>query len=395
MSARVDVNVSSNTTPRPAPAVVSGRLFLIGRSSDGPIAAADNVPTRVTGMAEFRSQYGERVDSVSDVTHDVLRTFFSEGGAEVIFIRAIGPAATEYDDDYDAADFEDLLAAFTADLGPGCVVIAGQDHTAVGEYIGAHCAAANRIGIVTGADTDTTVAQIVAASGVIAGYTSADRLVLAWPNVKIPTAAGLVTVEPTGFVAGVRARAHGIVGPWQSPLQEEYGSARFVAGVSTSTTDAEFLTLWNGDVSPIRVVGSKLRLYGYKTVAAPTGDTSGNLQGAQFRDLVNVIAYQAGLIAERYVGVTVDGRGLRLSGFNGALSGMLSTYAQAGALFAQIAEDGTEVDPGYVVDTSSNVNSPASLAAGNLNAEVGVRLSPTAEFVTINITANDAGVAAL
>jgi hypothetical protein len=395
MSARVDVNVSSNSTPKPAPAVVSGRLFLIGRANDGPITLVDNVPTRVTGMAEFRSLYGERVEDVSDITHDVLRCFFSEGGAEVFFLRAIGAAATQYDDDYDAADYEDLLAGFTADLGPGCVVIAGQDHTAVGEYVGAHCGSANRIGIVTGEITDTTVATIAAASAVVAGYTNPDRLVLAWPNVKIPTASGLVSVEPTGFVAGVRARAHGIVGPWQSPLQEEYGSARFVAGVTTSTTDGEFLTLWNGDVSPIRVVGSKVRLYGYKTAAAPVGDVSGNLQGAQFRDLVNVLAYEAGRIAERYVGVTVDGRGLRLSGFNGALAGMLNTFAQAGALFAQVAEDGSEVDPGYVVDTSSNVNSPASLAAGNLNAEIGVRLSPTAEFVTINITANDAGVAAL
>ena len=394
MSARVTVSVTSNTTPRPAPAVVSGRLFIIGRASDGPISDADNVPTRVTGMAEFRATFGERVAAVSDVTHDVLRTFFSEGGAEAYFVRAIGPGATQYDDDYANADFEELLAKFTADLGPGAVVVAGEDHAAVGEFIAAHCASANRIGIVT-SPSDETVGDIVATAAVVEGYEDSDRLVLAWPSVVIPTISGRVAVEPSGFVAGVRARAHGIVGPWQSPLQMEYGTARYVTGVTVSTNDTEFATLWNGDVSPIRVVAGKVRLYGYKTVATTAGDASGNLQGAQFRDLTNVIAFQSGNIAEKYVGRTVDGRGLQLAAFNGELTGMLSVYASAGALFAQIAEDGTEVDPGYVVDTSSNVNSPANLAAGTLSAEVGIRLSPSAEFVNISITANDAGVAGL
>ncbi len=394
MSARVSVSVTSNSTPRPAPAVVSGRLFIIGRTSDGPSVDADNVPTRVTGMAEFRATFGDRVADVSDVTYDVLRTFFSEGGAEAYFVRAIGPNATQYDDDYAAADFEELLGKFTADLGPGAVIITGEDHASVGEHIANHAAATNRIGIVT-SPSDVTVSDIVSTSAVIDGYDHSDRLVLAWPNVVIPTLSGPVSVEPSGFVAGVRARAHGLVGPWQSPLQMEYGSARFVTGVSVATTDAEFATLWNGDVSPIRVVSGKVRLYGYKTVATTAGDTSGNLQGAQFRDLTNVIAYQAGNIAEKYVGRTVDGRGLQLAAFNGEITGMLSVYASAGALFAQIADDGTEVDPGYVVDTSSNVNSAAALAAGTLSAEVGIRLSPSAEFVNISITANDAGVAGL
>lgn len=394
MSARVTVSVTSNTTPRPAPAVVSGRLFIIGRTTDGPTDDADNVPTRITGMAEFRSTFGDSVADTSDSTHNVLRCFFSEGGAEAYFVRALGSGATQYDDDYSNADYEELLAKFTADLGPGAVIIVDQDHAAVGEDIAAHCATANRIGIVT-SPTDETIGDIVATAAVIEGYEDSDRLVLAWPSVVIPTTSGPVTVEPSGFVAGTRARAHGIVGPWQSPLQQEYGTARFVTGVTVSTNDAEFATLWNGDVSPIRVVGGKVRLYGYKTVATTAGDSSGNLQGAQFRDLTNVIAYQAANIAEKYVGRTVDGRGLQLAAFNGELTGMLSVYAEAGALFAQVADDGTEVDPGYVVDTSSNVNSPAALAAGTLSAEVGVRLSPSAEFVNISITANDAGVAGL
>jgi len=394
MSARVSVSVTSNSTPRPAPAVVSGRLFIIGRTADGPTADADNVPTRITGMAEYRATYGDRVAETSDVTYDVLRTFFSEGGAEAYFVRAIGPDAGEGGDDYGNADFEELLAKFTADLGPGAVVIAGEDHASVGETIANHAAETNRIGIVT-SPSDESVSNIVAAASAIEGYDNADRLVLAWPNVVIPTNSGNVSVEPSGFVAGVRARAHGIVGPWQSPLQMEYGSARYATGVAIATNDSEFATLWEGDVSPIRVVSGKVRLYGYKTVSTTEGDTSGNLQGAQFRDLTNVLAYQAGNIAEKYVGRTVDGRGLQLAAFNGELTGMLSVYANAGALFAQVAEDGTEVDPGYVVDTSSNVNSPAALAAGTLSAEVGVRLSPSAEFVNISITANDAGVAGL
>jgi phage tail sheath protein FI len=214
--------------------------------------------------------------------------------------------------------------------------------------------------------------------------------VYAWPHVTVPEVVGTRTVSPVGFVAGCRARAHAGAGVWQSPILARFGSAQYASAAEVQSGDTEFLTLNTAGVSVIRKVNGTLRLYGWKTVESVDGDTAGSLQGAQFRDLTNFIAAECNTIAETFVGQIVDGKGLRLGEFAGALTGMLSNLAAAGALFARVDDNGNEVDPGYVVDAGSNVNSPASLAAGNLKAEVGVRLSPTAEFVTISVTAGDA-----
>ena len=79
----------------------------------------------------------------------------------------------------------------------------------------------------------------------------------------------------------------------------------------------------------------------------------------------------------------------RLAPVGGAITGRLGTLADAGALFARLNDEGEILDPGYVVVAGPSVNSPLSLATGLLKAEVGVRLSPTAEFVTITVTAGD------
>ena len=122
----------------------------------------------------------------------------------------------------------------------------------------------------------------------------------------------------------------------------------------------------------------------------PEEDTDGILQGAQYRDLTNLIASDLNKIAEGFVGVIVDGKGLRLAEFGGAITGRLGALADAGALFARVNDDGELMDPGYVVDAGPSVNSPISLATGLLKAEVGIRLSPTAEMVSITVTAGDA-----
>lgn len=368
MSARVTVAVSTVASPPPAPKTVTGTLFIAGKVGSGPSSVQ-----KISGIAEFRELYGTRA-TANAALHDAVQTFFAEGGATA-YVAATSAATPVW---------ADVLDLFTADLGPGAVAVAGVGSAAV-EAVAAHADANGRLGIVCGAagETATAAASAAAAAG---GETGADHLVYAWPHVSVP---GIEDpVEPIGFVAGVRARAHAS-NVAQSPLQVDFGSSRFINGVETSVTDAEWETLNTAKVSTVRVVAGKVRLYGWKLVALMAGDTSGNLGGAQFRDVLNAVAWDASQIAEAFVGRLVDGRGATLGAFAGDLNGLLASYSAKGALFAKVV-DGKEIDPGYSINVGDSVNPAVSLAAGELKAEIGIRLSPTAEFVTITIAATDA-----
>ena len=373
MSARVTVAVSTVASPPPAPKTTTGKLFIAG------VATGSTAVNKISGISEFREIYGTRT-TTNAALHDALQVFFAEGGSTA-YVNAVTAAPTA------PATWAGVLDAFTADLGPGAVAIAGIGASA-DEFVGAHCATTGRLGIICGPESQSAANAATAAASA-AGEDGGDHLVYVWPWVTVP---GLEDpIEPIGFAAGVRARAHTApAGPAQSPLFVDYGTSRFVNGVETAVTDAEWETLNTAKVSTVRVVAGKLRQYGWKTVANPEGDSSGNLAGAQFRDLINAIVWDASQVAESYVGRLVDGRGVTLGSFAGDLTGVCARYAAAGSLFAKLDDEGAVLDGGYVINVGPDVNPLADLAAGELKAEIGVRLSPTAEFVTITIAATDA-----
>jgi len=279
-------------------------------------------------------------------------------------------------DDYGNVVVATSLAYLDADLGDGAVVWPGKVSSATASALQTHCEDTNRLGVLSVAAATSQANAIAAADAVTDGA----NLVLAWPHVTVSTNAGDLTIEPTGFVLGARARAHAAEGPQASPWRDIYGKAKWATGVEEDTTAAEWASLNTAAVSVIRTSNGNLRLYGWKTLDAPDDVT--NLQGAQFRDVINRVAVGAQQIADAFVGRTIDSKGQSLGEFRGQLVGFLSGMRAA---FYEGADD-----PGYVVDVGSGVNSTASLAAGEIAAAVGVRLAPTAEFVTIEITATDA-----
>lgn len=375
MSARVTVAVSTVASPPPAPKTTTGKLFITGAVASGKAAGVQ----KISGISEFRTLYGERV-AANSALYDAVLTFFAEGGSTAYVCAGVAPSSP--------ATWSQYLDQFTADLGPGVVTIAGVGSSVAASLLGAHCAATGRLGLICGAAAQTAANAVTAASAA-AGVTGADHLIYVWPFVTIPGQAS--PIEPLGFAAGVRARAHTApAGPAQSPLSVDYGSSRFVNGVETAVTDAQWETLNTGKVSTVRVIASKVRQYGWKCISNPAGDTAGNLAGGQFRDVINAIVWDASQVAEQYVGRVVDGRGVALGSFSGDLTGMCALYAASGALYAKRDDEGNLIDGGYVINVGADVNPAADLAAGELKAEISVRLSPTAEFVTITIAAADA-----
>ncbi len=321
----------------------------------------DGVTATYTGTTAAELQAAAAADPDVDVTVSSLP------GSNV----SATPLASGTDD-YANAVPATTLALLDADLGDGAVVWAGKQFATVGAALQTHCASTHRLAITTLAAGTSQAAAISAVSAATGANT-----VCVWPHVTVSSGGSVLTVEPSGLALGARARAHGQEGAWASPIRDIYGTAQYVSGVEVESTAGEWQTLNAGNVSVVRTVNGVPRLYGWRLLSGAS-----NLRGAQFRDVIDRVTVGCSTVAERYVGVTVDGKGRRLAEFAGDLTGFLASMA--GAFFAGAN------DPGYVVDAGPGVNSTASLAAGNLKASVGVRLAPAAEFVYIDIVATDA-----
>jgi hypothetical protein len=119
------------------------------------------------------------------------------------------------------------------------------------------------------------------------------------------------------------------------------------------------------------------RLYSWQTVnAAKT-----NLLPAQYRDMVNALAYGGSVILESYVGQ--PGTAATYSAAAGELSGFLSGFS---AYLQPRISGGVQVDPGYVV----SVTGGADPADNRISADVSVRFAESVEFVDFTIAVGDA-----
>lgn len=89
MGIGVEVTTSLRTGPS-NPGAVSGRLLIGGLTEFGPVDST----VLVRSIAGFEAVFGQRTAYASNV-YDSARTFFEEGGSELVVARAVGPAATK------------------------------------------------------------------------------------------------------------------------------------------------------------------------------------------------------------------------------------------------------------------------------------------------------------
>lgn len=451
MSARVTVSQTTQTTAPPAAPSDTGRLFIIGRAATGPTeptsikgiaqfidtfgariganpdlydtladafrwGLAEAVVVRAVGAAAaaatvtlggsltvtakyvgayangWTAAYTSSTKTLTVVAAGVTETYVGTDLASLLEAATASSTVTVTGsalpgsnvtatnlaggaDDFASANYTTLLTAFTKDLGPAAVAIAGANSDTVGAALALHAQTCNRLALLTTAAT--TVASAVSAASTAAALPGASEAVLLWPDITVNG----VTRKPLGFVAGRRATAIGSSSAGQSLIARRYG----VSGVKPAvrTTDADFATLNAGRVSAIREVGGKGQVDVWLRLTDVTGDAAGTLSGAEKADLVHEIAARLDAVGEAYVGRIIPNASQALASWAGDLRGALQAYASDGLLFA------TDDGPGFAVNTAS-VNTPASLAAGDLKAVVGVKLSPTAQFVYIDLAVTDA-----
>lgn len=422
---RPGVDVISRALPPPRSAPTdTGVAFIVGATAEG------NGVSLVQSMTEYVAVLGDRSAVAGEqATYDAADVYFREGGNKLWVSRTnpgVGTFAAPESlsaDDMEGMTRSELIAyaneegvdtagwsntskadiiaalqaqtaptpmlldptivtaldAFTKDLGPGQVFIADPllaADAANQSALLAHAAACNRVALLS--CPDGTSAQIIAAGEALQLDANSRYGALYAPSATVPgVVAGTTrTVPYTAVQAGILSRNDVSYSPNQAAAGD-LGQSLFALDVAGHFTDQEYHDLNEASVAMARLIYGGVRTYGTRSCVDPVAVP-------QWRDfgwvrLNMALVAEAEAIGEHYVFTQIDGRGHTLADFSGDLSAMLAGYYDDGSLYGATPEEA------YSVDVGGTVNTPETIANGELHAVMAVRMSPNAEWVVIEI----------
>ena len=290
------------------------------------------------------------------------------------------------DDNTNAGDtqFEAAISAFPANLGPGKVTAPGRTTSATHGALANHAEANNRFALldaVSGASAATLATNAsadVSASTDPSFATTVAGWVL-WPGAATGTAVAPWnrTVPPSAIAAGLMAANEAV----NDCNVSAAGPANFngivagALGVAQAFSDADRATLNAAGIIPfVQAPDGTVRLKGYVTMS--TDPQWSDLSNALFR---MQLIYDAQVIGANYDFAQIDGAGKVIAAFNGDLSAKLAAYWAAGSLY------GPTPSSAFSVNTGPTVNTPQVIANRQLDASIAVAMSPSAQWVVINI----------
>lgn len=290
------------------------------------------------------------------------------------------PLAGGTDDRTNATDthWKAALDRFERTYGPGQVSAPGRTTSQAQTDLLAHAAARNRIALLDAVDSATAGTLRSAALALrSSGDAQHGGLFAPWAVIPGVTSGTTRTVPYSAIEAGLMARSDQGQSP-NVPAAGENGRARYALDLSQPAWDeATRESLNDAGVNLARVLYGSVRTYGYRTLVDP--DTDPNHVMLNNVRLFMAIKARAAAILERYVFSQVDGRGITTGRLAGELTGLLNEYYEEGSVYGATPQDA------FAVDVGSDVNTPTTLAAGELHAVIAVRPSPEAETVVLEI----------
>lgn len=275
------------------------------------------------------------------------------------------------------ADWQTAIDRFTKELGPGQVSYPGRTTSAAHGQLLTHAGANNRVALLD-AVSSGTAATLVSAAAAVRTNAEAKRgaMFAPWPTMVGAGGVGTRSVPTSGVVAGIIARVDRTDGPQQAAAGDN-GLSLTALSVPYAWTDAERETLNTASVNVIREQYGQRKVYGFRSLV--NGETSPAWRDFTAARMVMAITAQADAIGERFMFRTIDGRGFTIGEFGASLAAMLRAHYDRGALYGDVA------DEAYRVDVGPSVNTPESIAAGELRAVIAFRVSPTAEYVVVEL----------
>jgi phage tail sheath protein FI len=276
------------------------------------------------------------------------------------------------------ANWQTALDALGPDLGVGQISAPGRTTDTGHLQVLAHASAKYRTAVLDAPDTPTV--------GTLQASTAAKRAGnqrfggMFWPWVIIPGVLAGTTrsVPPSALIAGMLSRNDARGMGVNKAAAGDDGVSNFVTDLSQpAVADSVRQTLNDSSVNVIRRLFNTVRNYGWRSLVDPVVDPD-------WRDFGNSRLYMAiagdGMaIAEGFVFDKIDGQGKTIAAFAGALTGMLQNYWNNQDLYGASAAEA------FYVDVGGTVNTPTTIAAGELHAVLNVKMSPSAEYVEISI----------
>jgi hypothetical protein len=286
------------------------------------------------------------------------------------------------------SDIAAALVPFDILYGPGQVSYPGNTDATVYSSLTEHAQAFNRVAYLDGANTPTaaTIESAVTAlqvtdgvdpsyAGVFAPWVVVPGVVNSNPSLPVAPVFNR-TVAPCALAAAKAAlndASHDCNVPAAGP---DY-AATYAIGLSQTYSAADRGNLNAGGVNVIKIVPNvnDISIYGFRSAAFDPNWVY--LNNIRFR---MQMVRDVDILAEGYAFDEIDGQGQLIAAFNGSLGGLLLAYWNRKSLY------GTTAAEAFSINTGPTVNTPATIAANQLNANLSVKMSPFAEQITVTIT---------
>jgi hypothetical protein len=370
------ISITTGPASRPpGDSIDTGTAFLVGEVTSGP----PSTPTLITSPSQFVGVFGER-DADSPALYDAVVDAFRAGLSRA---WVVGVPDISSSDALTAA-----LGSFTASLGPGQVY--APDATTAAQQLAVIAAAAQygRSAVIQLADGAAS-AQAAAAASLAASASNAEVASVWGTWVTVPgLTSGTTRVAPVaGLVLG---RIAAVDEHYGDPGHAAAGTQGWGAGVldQALATSRPYTDTVNGDLDTLHDAG----------VNVAVQQSNGSIQIRDFVSLSdapewsqwNFQRLRMGIVAnvqrrmEPFLFRTFDSRGHLLTEVSDSVSAYLQDLFDNDVLFGETAQEA------YAVDTSygpGQVNTPASVADGQLRAAVTYVPAPHVDAITITITA--------
>jgi hypothetical protein len=309
----------------------------------------------------------------------------SSTNVKVAVIFSGGTDAAVADTDIDAA-----LTPFSDTYGQGQVSYPGCTTTLCYSKLTTHAQTYNRVAFLDGADvagTDNSTA-VIAAVKLLQSSNDSSYAAMFAPNIIVP---GIITTNasnttgtvfnrsvPPSALAAARVAYMDTYNDCNVPAAGSGpGASSYAIGLSFYYNATQRANLNNGGVNTIRLIPSlnQIAIYGFRSCAYDQNWVY--LNNVRFR--MQAIR-DFTLISENFMFDEIDGRGQVFANLNGQLAGQCQAYWLRKSIY------GTNPGDSFTVNTGPQVNNANTIAAGQINAQVNMRMSPFGEFVTINVT---------
>jgi len=360
---QVTVNVTG-ALPDAIAATDTGVLFFVYAGAAGPAT-----PTVCRSAADAVAA------SVPTATAAWVGDAIAQGATSVIVLRATAEDAGEVTE----AEWDAALAVLTPSYGPGQVAIPGVSSSAAYSALLTHAAANPARVVLLDVASGAAAAAIETAVAAVAADAGAERAAVIAPWVVFPQVGGGTRSTPGSVVAaGLAARSDAATGSANNaPIFDQGRNAGRIIGATglvTSFTDDDVDDLYDAGVNVFRLWNGVHTLTGWRA-ASP------DLRWKPFGVGRLTMQLSAGVdaVMSQYLGRPIDGKGYLFAEIEGALTGYLQPLHDLGALYGATPAEAF----GVVCDFTNN--SPASIAAGVVNAAVAIKASSAAEQIVINV----------